>query len=260
MYDKLVGLGMTKLAEDNKKENERITHGEAARMLGGAGATALGGMGLANRARQKGQGLAIKNLEGIYGETSADDINKLLDTSGLRGKITLSDTGGADPSYMPMGDVVTFDSDKFSPSVLAHELGHKMSMDSKKFGKARGLGAGIMAGVGNKVAPLAAGGGIAAHRLNKKRDPKKAKKIRAATLAGTTLPFVPQLAEEARASIKGSKLLDQAGIRDAAGKAGLKGAFGTYASQLAPAAVAGTYFAGDAIRDKLKERKKKKEE
>lgn len=146
-------------------------------------------------------------------------------------------------------------------ALLAHEIGHGVNAKEGLLKGNKRLIAYRASQMASSLNPAVAAGGVTKYILNKKDNPEKAKRTRRNTLLYTGLSATPHLYEEAKATHRGFKLLKQLGHQATKeDKRVMRSALGTYAvPALAPFAAAGTYFAADAIRDKLKEKRRKNE-
>lgn len=148
------------------------------------------------------------------------------------------------------------------PEGLAHELGHAINF---KKGKVKGFTRAGLLSLGNMnksdIATSAIGGsGVAGYRHYKDKDKKKAKTIRNLTLAGTGLMSLPLIYEEGKATQRGLNALKDVGEYTKGRRNHLLNALGTYGSKAIPFAATAGYFGADALKDKWKKRKEKKDE
>lgn len=156
-----------------------------------------------------------------------------------------------DFGYFPEHSAVGYKSkDSMNPHHLAHEMGHAQYDKGltgeerlKNFKRDRSL-----YDFSKKYSPAIAGLGVGTHMAIKDEHPTKAKLVAGATLAGTGLPMLPLLHNEARASINAIKNLREAGGVSKGDLEGLIKGWGSYGVEALPFLASAGYFAHDALR------------
>lgn len=136
---------------------------------------------------------------------------------------------------------------------VAHEFGH--ALNNRKFRKIKERVYGTSNFLTHYANPVLAGGGVAAYVYNKKQNPEFAKKIRNYSMAGQLAIATPLLTEELLASIRGASALKNLGDLRSNDLKGLGRSFATYGAKMAPTALAATYYAVDAAKDRKQKKK-----
>ena len=183
---------------------------------------------------------------------------------------------GTNAYYNPYDHSINYDTGEWTPGVLAHEVGHS-TMDISPLSKAFNMGSDLAAFSAlplaiasdkvttNKLAPTLLEGLVASGGAkNKLKLLKAGLKGRGAkwALGAAALGSLGTLAEEARASILGSKAIDtleEQGILDEEQKElankSMRNAYGTYLAGAVPALASGVglkYLASSLIPKKYK--------